>query len=146
MNEHRTLKQYIYDQFDFLTTNYGFSPKIEENNVWDLTITYLYKKNIAIEVSIDWRDIGFTVLVVKLHNGKIPNGYYVNNGEVIRKHLIQVAQEIGGNKAFITEIQSLIKASKVRDEDFLRNLIDEYVKLTKSCLEIIIEQGSNLFY
>jgi hypothetical protein len=51
--------------------------------------------DIGFELELDWHENSAFGLVVRLENGKPPSGYYVSNGKRCRKHLQNVAHELG---------------------------------------------------
>lgn len=89
------LIQTALEQFLFLEEKKGFATPIIKKDIWITTLTYL-KNEIGIELELDFRDLDFFVLLVKVNNGELINGYYVSDdGEKIRIHLEEI---VGKNK------------------------------------------------
>jgi len=50
------------------------------------TIAWLHS-NVAIELELDWRELSISCLIVRLEDGKMPDGYYMSNGKPCRYYL-----------------------------------------------------------
>ena len=92
MSEQEELTSFALSEFQPLVDEHGFKNPLVSNEDWMTRIDYL-SSNLGIELELDWRDFAFFVLVVRLDNGKLPNGYYVSNGRKCRKHLLSVLNE-----------------------------------------------------
>ncbi len=79
-------------EFSALHDRYGYRAPLITKDGW-ITRAAFVKGDIGIELEFDWRDTCLSVLVVRLDNGHLPKGYYVDAGRPCRKHLVSVARE-----------------------------------------------------
>ena len=79
---------FIIDELSIIK-GHGFAEPIVSKGNGSTTIDWLHI-DIALEVEIDWRDLDVFVLLVRLENGKLPQGYYVSEGKPCRFHLQKV--------------------------------------------------------
>lgn len=99
----------VEDYFGFLTEAWGFKKwRVVKTNL-SLNIQYR-TEDFGVDIQIEYIGFLFSVLLVRLENGVEPNGYYVQNGKIVRKYLEEFLLESG-----------LIKKSE----------IDEYKKFRK---------------
>ena len=89
---------------------------------------------IAIEVELDWRDQLATLLIVRLEDGQMPDGYYVSakDGQPCRVHLGQLARKKGWPMPPSTNIDSSVhpmlrvaQSNKLLLDAVLDRIIDE---------------------
>lgn len=140
----KEIEEAIDAKFDFLTKKWMLSKPLINREKWSTTVSYI-GENIALELEIDWRDIGFSVLVTKLINGNLPGGYYVFNGETVRIPLFKVFE--GQNQPeTINEIKGIIKKNKNNDPQYLYSLINKYKELIYSFGENLINLSEKMFY
>src|SRR3990170_7712197 len=90
----------IQDEFHSLSDNHDFGFPVVVNGRWGTQIEFL-SADIEIEIEIDWRESQAHVLIVRLEGGRLPKGYYVSNGRVCRKHLVNIARELGWDTSII---------------------------------------------
>lgn len=125
MDEQKSVLDFALSEFQFVVNKYGFDKPIIEEKGGITTIDYL-KKNIGIEIELDWRDMSASLMVVRLENGCLPDGYYVSNGKTCRKHLRRVfcdhgwAWDGGKNKSLSPRSMARMKDDISADR---RNLI-----------------------
>ncbi len=93
MSEKEEIEEWVIDQFSKLE-NYGLSRPVIKRDDWTTSVDWL-GADIAIEIELDWREFDAFVLVVRLENRQLPQGYYVSNGKPCRFHLQKVIQERG---------------------------------------------------
>lgn len=108
------------------------------------------RRIIGLEVEIDWREIDLYVLLVKLEDGDLPNGYYVSNGHPCRYHLQKIIKE----KQWDVDPLLFSKISKPLDisnraENELGDVIlerySEYKLVIDSLMERIIFDEGRIF-
>lgn len=67
----------IREVFDFLCRNHGFSEPIVRQTSLTLRLSYQASR-VAVEVSVDFRDRAVEVSLVRLLNGKRPDGWQID--------------------------------------------------------------------
>ena len=138
---------FAIQEYSFLCSKFGFKPPLVQNKLFTTHIDYLYN-DIAIEIEIDWKDICIFLLVVRLDGGKLPKGYYMTNGAKSRLHLFQIIQY----NNWEVDLTSIIKKTKnnlIEGEQQIQIAMREELiawrKILKSCLDLIVKNGVNLF-
>lgn len=97
-------------------------------------IDYL-KGNLGIELELDWREFGAFLLVVRLENGQLPNGYYLSNGRKCRKHIGNIIREQNWSDITNLPMVSTEKRGKPLSIEDMKNMITVYRKQLFSCLD-----------
>ncbi len=128
---------------------YDFSkPQVIEKS-WSTSVV-LMQNEFALEIEIDWREFDIFVLVVRLENGKMPDGYYVSQGRRCRHHLQKIIIE--QNWKVDRDAFSMLLPNKKnkhqkprRTEEYLIEMFRIYKKVLDSCIENLVEKGSSLF-
>jgi hypothetical protein len=139
----KEIEEVIKAKFEFLTKEWMLSKPLMSRQKWNTTISYLGKK-IAIELEVDWRDIGFSILVTKVIDGDLPGGYYIFNGETVRVPLFKIFE--GQNQPeTINDIKNIVKKNKNKDPEYLYSLIDKYKELIYGSGGNIITLSEELF-
>lgn len=92
MSETQQLESLVISEFSELRELYGFNGPYISRETWVTRIDYL-KNNLGIEFELDWRDYAVFLLIVRLENGALPEGYYVSHGRKCRKHIETIARE-----------------------------------------------------
>lgn len=95
MNEKRSITELAATKFSSLVSEWKFREPLIQEEKWMTRLSFLHDIGIAIEIEIDWRELEVFVLLVRLEHGSLPGGYYVSNGRVCRKHLVNVLREQG---------------------------------------------------
>lgn len=128
---------------------YGFCRQIALDDGGATTV-YCFLSEIALAFEVDWRECEVVVFVVKLAAGRLPSGYYVENGTPCRYFLQEVVRDRGWGAA--KELQSdgrserrcsvsdRMQALGILQERFhaCRSLVDSYV-------EKLVAEESNIF-
>ncbi len=91
MSERTEIENWVVSQFSGLVAH-GFTEPLVKREDWFTVIDWL-GDTIAIEIELDWRDYDVFVLVVKLENGKLPKGYYMEDGRLLRIHLEEIIRK-----------------------------------------------------
>lgn len=144
MNDHqKQLESVVKRCFLFLTKKWGFSePKIKHDR-WTSTFSYLLE-DIGIEIEIDWRDLDVYLLVVRLKNNALPEGYYISEGTICRVHLVNLIRELKWNVD--KKLISLYKrTSKIKNPDELASKIELFSTLLKEVIKLLLENREAIF-
>jgi hypothetical protein len=124
----------------------GFaSPKVTVTPAMT-TITWLHS-NVAIEPELDWRDLSIFCLLVRLEDGKIPEGYYISNGKPCRYHLQKIIRKHvwNTNPDAFAVISNQSGRRQHKDLTYMRNLLSAYGIALASCAEYIRTEGRAIF-
>lgn len=92
MTTREDIEGMVLREFSALHDRHGYGAPLITKEGW-LTRIDFRKGDIAIELELDWRDTLLSVLVVRLDDGHLPKGYYVDDGRPCRKHLVSLARE-----------------------------------------------------
>ena len=110
------------------------------------TIAWLHS-NVAIELELDWRELSISCLIVRLEDGKMPDGYYMSNGKPCRYYL----QKLIRKHTWHTNPDALAVISKQsgqrqhKDLAYMRNLLSAYGTTLAFCVEHIRTEGRSIF-
>jgi hypothetical protein len=144
VSDQRKLESYVVQEFAFLQQQHAFSQLVVDRASSGTTIDF-FSTELAIEVEIDWREFDVFLLVVRLDNGALPNGYYVADGRRCRIHLLSLFREQGWEVepgVFHRLSMSHAREGKV---ELLQEKVVEYRRLLESHLDQILESGQELF-
>jgi hypothetical protein len=134
MNDMQKIEQFVLSQFADLINGRGFrGPEIRRDESMT-QIDYL-KGNLGIELELDWREFGAFLLVVRLENGQLPNGYYLSNGRKCRKHIGNIIREQNWSDITNLPMVSTEKRGKPLSIEDMKNMITVYRKQLFSCLD-----------
>lgn len=147
MSDTKEIESLVLDKFSFLQNEFGLDKPLLKRHTWNTTISYL-SNEIGIEIEIDWRDLDVFILITKLDAGKLPKGYYVNNGKTCRVHLEVVLQNILNVEN--NEIQDVFQSSKnkgkqKRNHHTMIARISAYQQLLQNHAEAICSAGGSIF-
>lgn len=92
MSRREEAEEAVVREFSVLQERHDYSAPLVRREAWFTRVDFV-KGDIGIEVELDWRDLSVNVLAVRLHNGQLPRGYYVEEGRPCRKHIVSVARE-----------------------------------------------------
>ncbi|MBI4356432.1 MAG: hypothetical protein HY559_00930 [Gammaproteobacteria bacterium] len=152
MTSNHALKNKIVERIIALLSSlyaFGFTKPIANEEYWSTSITWMLKK-IGVEIEIDWRDFDIFVLIVRLENGKMPNGYYVSGGQPCRYHL----QKVISDRRWNVDRESLAKISPGKrgkrqsgknSEDMMIDRFCVYKEVIDSCIEKLVEEEEMIF-
>ena len=121
------------------------SPKVTLTTA--MTAIAWLQSDVAIELEIDWLELAIFCLLVRLEEGKLPEGYYISNGKPCRYHL----QKLIEKRAWNTNPEALAVISKQsgqrRDKGlaYMRNVLSAYGVVLTSCVEHIRTEGHAIF-
>lgn len=118
----------VQREFSFLVNEHGFSGPYSNFDVEKLV--YVYKvwfigKHLGIELVLEWRDQDLSCFVVRLEDGKMPSGLYLNErGERIRMYLELWLRERGIQGPLFTPLktQNFEEEIRVRIRDYAQML------------------------
>lgn len=142
MLQFREIEDFAHREFGALLVEYGYSAATIQRDDVKTRIEFL-KINIAIEIELDWRDFIAFVLLVRLKDGKLPNGYYVAEGKKCRKHLGEVIQEQGWKTPPGPSFYH--KQSKPKNAADLKGLLLQYKEQLAACLNGLESVGDSIF-
>lgn len=118
----------------------GFADPKTIGDVWSSTLQFInIKANLAIEINFDWRDIVLSVMILRLIDGKCPQGYYVDGGkrcriylqEMIRRHEWTVPD--GSLKCIMPPINR--KKPVIPTAVDIENRLEAYKDVLGACIE-----------
>lgn len=136
----------------FLHEEYGFAlPTISEGqNLWSTTTVVFAGVDIGIEINIEWKEFVLFVMLVRLDEGKIPQGDYYrsSSGEVIRIYLQAVAQreECAVDQAILARLRARYQNTRAHfNVEGLMAQLEDYVEILRSCMGFILQNRKELF-
>ncbi len=152
MTSNNALKNRIIDKIIELLVNlysFGFSEPVISHEDWSTTVTFMLS-NIALEVEIDWRDFDIFILIVRLENGALPNGYYVSEGMPCRYHLQKVITDrkwsVDQNAlAMISQGKKGKRQNSKQSEDAMLDRFCVYKKVLDSCIDKLVDENEMIF-
>ncbi len=130
-------------------SNHGFSEPIIESTDWATSVAVKLKA-VAVEIEIDWRELQIFSLIVKLENGRMPNGYFMSNDLPCRYYLQRVIKDRGWK----VDVGLLSKGSsgarhgsRSREHPALRmaDQFSSYRKVIESCVGQIVREEKEIF-
>jgi hypothetical protein len=143
MSQQKDLEESAINEFTELLQKQGFSAPIIQRNGWMTRIDYL-KDSLGIELEFDWRESDIFLLVVRLKNGTLPKGYYVESGRKCRKHLVNIIREQKWTLSSIASSTRQATASRKTVDDLKATLI-YYKSLLLSYLDKLQAAGDRIF-
>ena len=113
MCDSEEIEFFVLKKFSFLQDKFGFEKPIFNRDKWNTTVSYL-SKEIGIEIELDWRDFDVFILITKLYEGKLPEGYYMSKGKTCRVHLEEILQtNLNVGKI---EVQKVAQSDKKKEQ------------------------------
>ena len=147
MTEQLEIEKWATKQFAELT-NHGFSEPVIKRENWNTVINW-FGTDIALELELDWREFDVFLLVVKLENGQLPQGYYVSNGQPCRFHLSKVIIKHEWVVALddMKRIRCAGKRGRSRkpSRDNIRQRVLAYKVVLMSCINQILISNKTIF-
>lgn len=137
--EQERLVDLALEKFLPLVDDFGFEPPLVTKSRYMTRIAYLHKE-VGIEVELDWKEFDSFVLLVKLDGGRLPLGYYIEDGRPCRRHLNAVLREQG-----CTKVTESVPPSKRRTEAGIEHVISADGELILRYANDIIRLGHSLF-
>lgn len=134
-------------EYSFLCSEYGFYQPIVSNEGYTTTIDFL-ENDLAIELEFEWREFCVFLMVVRLTDGKLPEGYYTYLGKKVRLPLMHLIEKYKWHVEtdLIEEIKRIGRKKRTDLEpDDLRSQVSLYKKLLRFCIKNILEEGVYLF-
>ena len=112
-----------------------------------MTIIDWLHSDVAIELELDWREQEIFCLLVRLEHGKLPEGYYVANGNPCRYHLQKVIRKHSWNTNPDAFAVISKRSDRLRHKDlaYMRHLLSAYEIVLTSCVERIRTVGRTVF-
>lgn len=105
------------------------------------TVISFLGENIGVQVELDWRDVGVFVLLVKLDNGSLPDGYYVYNGKIVRVHLLKFIEKLRKHEIKIEIPNIYPKKIPYNDKEECLKIMDseseKYAKLFEKTIKLL---------
>ena len=140
VSEQSEIENWAISQFAELI-NYGFSEPVIKREDRSTVIGWL-GTDIALELELDWRDFDVFLLIVRLENSQLPQGYYVSNGEPCRFHLQKVIKDNGWSVALdemkVISTNGKREYSQKPSADNLRQRVLAYKAVLMSCVNQIL--------
>ncbi len=139
MDQRKELTDLVISEFSFLIEKYGLGLPRYDVKSYRTGLSYL-GTDIGIELELDWHEFQFFSLVVRLEDGKLPNGYRVANGRKCRLYIRSLFRKGSGR----SENSNRAKASERSEESFIRSVIEERDFLL-SHIDQLLTRGRALF-
>jgi len=133
----------IVDRFSFLQSEFDFSEPVIKSDNLITTISYL-SNEIALEFELDWKENEVFLLITRLTEGRLPNGYYVYNGKIVRKHLIRVLWEYFNYRIPLSK-REIKQAGNKNKQKTMEQWITEYENLLILYTRELLNKGVSLF-
>lgn len=147
VSERVEIENWVINQFAELT-NFGFSEPVVRRDDWSTVIDWL-DTDIALELELDWREFDVFLLVVKLEDGQLPQGYYVSNGEPCRFHLQKVITEkewsVALDEMKVIGTNGKRGHSQKPSADNLRQRVLNYKVVLMSCVNQVLANSGTIF-
>jgi len=149
MNERADLENAGRERFSFLI-EMGFEAAKTVSDNWSSTLCFCNTSvDLSIELHFDWRDMVASVLIVRLTNGREPQGYYVSEGKRCRVYLQELVRR---NKwsvpnASWNRIAPGNESKKRRTSSLsdVKEALESYEEVLRACIENIIMERRSLF-
>lgn len=146
MSVEQRFTQYVLCELAVLVNEHEFRPPTISVD-WITRIDFL-RDSIAIEVEIDWRELDVFFLVVRLEDGRLPEGYYVSRGRRSRVHLLNliVERKWAVDHELVSRIRMRNKVDpRKRDIECLKAQVLDQRALLLSCIDQILAENVGLF-
>ncbi len=130
----------VVNEFAFLMEEYSFKGPFSDFKICEER--YVYKiwfmgRTLAIEFVLDQRDEDVSCLIVRLENGQLPSGLYVNErGERVRVYLELWLREKGFKEPFL----------KVKNKNLTEKidlLIRDYARLLRMHGDLVLQDRAD---
>lgn len=149
MEEKLRLEKLGENRFQFLV-GMGFDKVKIVTDEWFSTLSFKNKTiNLSIEIHYDWRDIVVSVFIVRLKNGKDPEGYYMSEGMPCRIYLQELIQKyswpVPKESWIYVQPDNNLKKQEVSSYLKFEKKLEHLGELLKSCINEIICEGELLF-
>jgi len=147
MSEQAEIESWLKSQFAELA-DYGFSEPVVKREDWNTVVDWL-GTDIALELELDWREFDVFLLVVRLEDNQLPQGYYVSNGKPCRFHLQKVIKEKGWSVPLdemrVISTNGKRGHSQKPSVDSLKKRVLAYKAVLKSCIDQLLADGRTIF-
>jgi len=140
MDNKINIENYSKSLFSKLSS-YGFSEALVNKDRWEITKINWLRKEISLELVLDWRENAVDFIFVRLVNGKMPNGYLMSDGKPCRYYLEKLVR----NKSIVFQNNINKPLSKIRLSSSLEEKIDLYYDVIMSNIDSIVEFESTVF-
>lgn len=142
MSQLKEIEDFALSEFGILLVEHGYSAAEFARDDVKTRIEF-FKNDIAVEIELDWRDFIAFVLLVRLKDGKLPNGYYVAEGKKCRKHLGKVVQEQGWKTPPGPRFDR--RQSRPRNAADLKGVLLQYKEQLAACISDLDSVGVSIF-
>ena len=145
--EKADLVQFATHTFAFLHEEYSFALPTIDDDDWSATNVGFLSKDIAVEVTLDWRERDVFVLLVRLEKGEMPErGYVSSSGKVIRIHALGVVEreECTADQAVQARSRILAREKKrleQRTVEFMKSQLEDNSQLLRACMDTILQSS-----
>ena len=147
MTDQTEIENWVINQFTELT-DYGFSEPVIKREDGSSVFDWL-GSDIALELEFDWRELDVFLLVVRLEDGQLPQGYYVSNGKPCRFHLQKVIKEKRWSVALaemkVISVKGNHKRSQNSSVDNLKKRVLTYKVVLMSCIDQLLDDSQTIF-
>jgi hypothetical protein len=139
MDQREKLTDLVTSEYFFLIREFDFGlPQYDVKSY--CTKIFYAGTGIGIELELDWHEFQFFSLVVRLEDGKLPNGYRVANDRKCRLYIRSLFHKGSGRpKKF-----KRAKTSGFSEESFVRAVVEERDFLLPH-IDEILSRGQALF-
>ncbi len=145
MESHKQLIDYVLMRFMNIEKHLNCCAVVVDEG-WHTSIVYPLEP-VGIELEIDWREYGIFLLVVRLHNGKMPEGYYESDGREGRVHLLNIAKKMGWNvpPQCVDRIRRHPQQQVRYTTEYLMQLVDAYAEILTKCIDAVSRDRDRVF-
>jgi|CXWL01.1.fsa_nt_gi Arc/MetJ-type ribon-helix-helix transcriptional regulator len=132
--------------FSFLAKS-GFESARSSREGSMTTLRWLHSR-IGLELELDWHEFYAFLMVVRLEDGHLPDGYYVSRGEAVRFHLLSMAQERGWDlpRGLLDRLKARgANDQRPRTTAEILSLIEVYAEATRALLPRLLAPVEEVF-
>lgn len=141
MSQQKQITDFVINVFADLVTEWNFNEPLIQKEDSMTRISYLHSGDLGIELELDWREFEMFILIVRLENNNLPNGYYVSNGQKCRIHLANMVRE----QHWAVLRSSNNKVQRNKTTDFFQSSILAAKSLLIEHLPKIMSKGDAIF-
>lgn len=141
-------KTFVVEELESIR-EYGFSEPIINDGDSVTSFDWL-GEDIAIEVEVDWREFDIFLLLVRLENGRLPQGYYVSDGRRCRYHIQKVIAKLKWevDPVALKAVSPGSNSNKSQHNfslDILKITLQQYKKVLFSCIDQLLKERVKIF-
>lgn len=147
MAELGTLKNIVREEFSFLA-DYNFVDSMTDGHASFIALYTKQDLPVAVECRVNIRELTTSLFIVRLNEGQMPSGFYVDSGRPCRTYLSELVKEHEWNvpaEAWKRLSSPSRKKTRHRSEADAIARIKDLAVVLRCVIEIIVEAGISLF-